>query len=243
MLEASRTRILGLVGDADLVLDVGGWGRPFPRADWVLDLLPYDTRGYYGWDGDPADERFTAATWIERDICAREPWPFEDGAFDFAVCSHTLEDVRDPIWVCSELIRVARAGYVETPSRLEEQTVGVNGPWVGWSHHRWLVDLDDGTLTFAMKPHVVHGRPSMQFPRRFLDVLSPEERVVALWWEDSFDVRELIFTGPGEVDGWLEALVREHAHRVPADAPPGPSRRPLRRSLVRARRAWGSRRG
>src|SRR5215212_2730078 len=113
-----------------VVLDVGGWASPLARADWVIDLMPHETRGLYG-ESDPARERFSGERWVERDICARDPWPFADGQFDFAVCSHTLEDVRDPVWVCSELARVARAGYVEVPSRLEEQAFGVHGPWVG----------------------------------------------------------------------------------------------------------------
>ena len=46
-----------------------------------------------------SDERFTADTWVVQDICT--PWPFADGQFDFAVCSHTLEDVRDPVFVCN----------------------------------------------------------------------------------------------------------------------------------------------
>jgi hypothetical protein len=32
---------LDTVAHGDVVLDVGGWGRPFKRADWVLDLMPY----------------------------------------------------------------------------------------------------------------------------------------------------------------------------------------------------------
>ena len=54
-----------------------------------------------------------------------------DGFFDFAICSHTLEDVCDPVWVCEELARVAKAGYIEVPSRLEEQAWSFQGPWVG----------------------------------------------------------------------------------------------------------------
>src|SRR5919198_3858549 len=135
MLRSSLERILRLPDDA-AVLDVGGWAKPLPRADWVLDLMPYETRGLYG-ELDPAAERFSAETWVELDMCERTPWPFTDGQFDLAVCSHTLEDVRDPIWVCSELIRVARAGYIEVPSRLEEQAHGFQGPWVGWGPHRW----------------------------------------------------------------------------------------------------------
>lgn len=241
MLEESVGRVLDRVGDDDLVLDVGGWGRPFSRADWVVDLLPFESRGLYGWDGEPQRERFHADTWIQLDICDREPWPFDDDQFDFVICSHTLEDVRDPIWVCSELNRVARAGYIEIPSRLEEQTFGVNGPWVGWAHHRWLVERDGDGLTFVMKPHVIHGRRSMQFPRRFLDVLEPEERVLTLWWEGGFPHRERIFTGPGEVDHWLEEIVHEHAARVPPEPRhvPDPSRR-VRRTLGRVRRVWTS---
>jgi hypothetical protein len=232
VLPSSVSRILEVLGDDDRVLDVGGWARPFSRADWVIDLLPFETRGMYGWDGDPESERFSAETWVQRDVCDRVPWPFDDGQFDFAVCSHTLEDVRDPLWVCSELTRVARAGYIETPSRLEEQTYGVHGPWVGWSHHRWLVEEDRrGGLVFALKPHVLHGRPTAQFPTRFLAALNPEDRVVTLWWEDDFPRTERIFTGYGEVDDWLDAIVDEHRDRIPAEPPPARSgpRRPFPR--------------
>ena len=72
--------------------------------------MPYETRGLYGRDGPDGPERFSADTWVQRDICDREPYPFEDEQFDFVVCSHTLEDVRDPIWVCDEMVRVAKRG-------------------------------------------------------------------------------------------------------------------------------------
>src|SRR5437763_9422117 len=176
MLDASATRIERELPAEALVLDVGGWARPFARADWVIDLMPYETRGRYGLDGTPP-ERFGPVTWVERDICDRAPWPFEDGRFDFAVCSHTLEDLRDPLWVCSELMRVARAGYVEVPSRLEEQSPGVHGPWVGWSHHRWLVDVGESSIEFVFKSHVIHARESDHFPEGFHATLSEAERV------------------------------------------------------------------
>jgi len=211
MLEASRAAILERLSETDIVLDVGGWARPFARADWVVDLLPYETRGLYGHDqGSPDDERFGADTWVRRDICDREPWPFQDGRFDFAICSHTLEDVRDPVWVCSELARVARAGYVEVPSRLAEQSFGVQGEWVGWGHHHWLVEIADGELTFVFKPHVLHGRPEMQFPVGFYEALPEERRVQTLFWEGALPARERVFVGLGEIDDYLAAIVAEH---------------------------------
>jgi hypothetical protein len=179
-----------------LLLDVGGWAKPLARADWVLDLQPYETRGLYGAADGP--ERFTADTWVQADVC--EPWPLEDGQFDFAVCSHTLEDVRDPVFVCRELQRVARAGYLEVPSRLEEHMRDLSGPWAGWAHHRWICEIDPfaPSIDFVFKSHAIHTRT---LPRRDL---APERRVQWLWWEGSFAFRERIFTEPAELDAWLE---------------------------------------
>ncbi len=66
-------------------------------------------------------------TWHLADICDRDPWPFADDQFDFAVCVTTLEDIRDPIGACRELSRVAKAGYVEVPTVEAELIYNVEG--------------------------------------------------------------------------------------------------------------------
>jgi Methyltransferase domain len=203
------SRILDRVGPADLVLDVGAWGRPFARADWVIDLMPYESRGLYGRDGEGA-ERFGPDTWVVRDICEREAWPFEDGRFDFAICSHVLEDVRDPVWVCSELERVARSGYIEAPSRLEEQSYGFQGPWVGWGHHHWLVEVEEDRIEFTFKHHVIHGLATHHFPDWFHATLSDEEKVERLWWQGTFSYREQVMTSAEELDPYLARFVEHH---------------------------------
>lgn len=237
MLEASRRRIEETLPTEAQVLDVGGWGSPFPRADAVIDLLPYATRGLYAYsEADRRLERFTDATWVERDICARDPWPFSDRAFDFAVCSHVLEDVRDPLWVCSELSRVAARGYIEVPSRLEEQIFGVNGEWVGWGHHRWLIELSDSELVFLFKHHDIHGDPRRSLSRRLRGSLRPEERVTTLWWTDGIRCRERVLVDQAEIHRDLEAFVAAHAGRVPPEPAPSLARRGARRIRRRIRR-------
>lgn len=210
MLESSVRAIEEQLAPDARVIDVGGWASPFPRADWVLDLMPYETRGLYG-ELRPDEERFTSETWVQRDICERVPWPFDDDAFDFAVCSHTLEDVRDPIWVCSELSRVAKAGYIEVPSRLEEQCMGVDGQWwAGWSHHRWLIDEVSGALRFVFKPHHLHVRGEAHFPATFQDSLDASDRVLCFWWTGAIPVREAVFIDEADVNDYLDAVVAEH---------------------------------
>jgi Methyltransferase domain len=243
VLERSAQRILDRVGSADLVLDIGGWWRPFTRADWVMDIMPWETRGHYGHQG-PLPERFDRDRWIQRDICDREPYPFGDKEVDFVICSHTLEDVRDPVWVCAEMTRIAKAGYIEVPSRLEEQSYGVQGPWAGWGHHRWLIDVTAGGATegghpasggridFVFKHHVLHNRDSDHFPRGFFESVPPEQRVSTLWWESSFEFGERVFISPDELDAYLAEFVERHRDEFPRGST-------VSRALARlSRRRW-----
>jgi methyltransferase family protein len=208
MLAESAQTIMRRLADDALVLDVGGAARPFPRADWILDLATYDARGQLGWQGERSAERFDASRWVQRDVCDREPWPFADRQFDFVICSHTLEDVRDPVWVCAELQRVARAGYVEVPSLREELTYGIQGPWVGWGHHHWLVIAGADGLEFVFKHHVVNRRGSHR-PAGSADGLAPAEKVQAFWWEASFAVSERFLLTAPALDGFLERVAHE----------------------------------
>ena len=232
MLSSSLERFEREIPPDAVVLDVGGWAKPLTRADWVLDVMPYATRGLLGCEG-AGEERFGEETWVVRDICDREPWPFADDQFDFVVCSHVLEDVRDPLWVCSELTRVARAGYVEVPSRLEEQSWFVQGDWVGWGHHHWLIELHADRLDFLFKPHHIHSRADFRFPTSYWQSLAPEQRVERLWWEGAFAAREVLLFEPGALDADLAGFVARHLPpETAADAGSGMRRR-ARRALAR----------
>ncbi len=240
MLQSTREQLLRSLPPDAVVLDVGGWADPFERADWVLDLMPYDTRGLYGrkgWASARSEpERFSRETWIQRDICDRDPYPFADREIDFVICSHTLEDVRDPVWVCSELNRIAARGYIEVPSRLEEQSWGVNGPFAGWSHHRWLIDVAGGEIEFVSKLHSLHSQQGQFFPPGFWERLTEAERVQTLSWEGGFSYRERVIMDPVESDQYLAGFVSRELAARPAVASPSdpPSSRAgaLRRRLA-----------
>jgi hypothetical protein len=205
-------RLLAQLPASALVLDAGGWASPHPRADWVIDIGPYETRNWYETIGAPprdGTERFTAETWVVHDVCAPGPWPLETGQFDFAICSQTLEDVRDPVKVCAELSRVARAGYVETPPAAVELTRGIESPlWCGWRHHRWLVEQEGDGLVFVAKPHHVHSPlwPAIRSPR-----LLQSQEPLRLAWSGELPAREQLFVDPQALDAHLLELVRRSA--------------------------------
>jgi hypothetical protein len=209
--------VLARIQPGDRVLDVGGWACPFNRADWVIDAEPYETRGFYATAGLPASqggdrECFSRETWVARDICGREPWPFPDKFFDFSICSHTLEDVRDPLFVCSELIRVSKRGYIETPSRLAEMCRGWESErTAGLNHHHWIVDYGPARLDFTMKWHLIHADRSLTFPPRLFHDLSEDERVSRMFWEDRFDFAETFVHGRDKKAAILRRFIAEVA--------------------------------
>jgi len=211
-------KILSQIGPTDRVLDIGGWAQSFARADYVMDAMPYETRG---WLKQPAasgahveKEHFSAATWIQRDMCDRTPWPFEDKFFDYVVCSHTLEDIRDPLWSCSEILRVGKRGYIEVPSKLYEFTFDPAMGMVGQPHHRWLVTIEGTRLTFEMKYHSIH-KPGFHLPAYARVGRPPEDEVQWLFWNDHFDYQEAsVPHGLEDIENRLRSFVVAHPPRT-----------------------------
>jgi hypothetical protein len=191
-------RLLETIPGEATVVDVGGGAAPFPRADYVIDAMPYEKLGA-GSDGNihkklGISPRYSVDRWIQTDLCDRRPWPVADKAFDFAICSHLLEDIRDPIWVCSELRRIAKAGYIEVPSRVVEQSKGVENPrHAGYYHHRWLITRKGNGLEFRHKPHVLHSVKdaivTQLSPGRRI---SPRHAIVTLDWTQDFEGIEVL---------------------------------------------------
>ena len=144
-------KVVSLIPPGARVLDVGGWAEVFPRANTVLDINPYATRRRILPD---VPEQFTEKDWYTGDLCAGDIWKrFGDKEFDYVVCSHTLEDVRDPLFICNQMIRVASAGYIEVPSPFSETCRFLPGRLAsGYDHHKWIVSVDaEGRLVFTPK--------------------------------------------------------------------------------------------
>jgi hypothetical protein len=113
-----------------------------------------------------------------------------------------LEDVRDPIWVCAELQRVAKAGYIEVPSRILEKCLGVENPtYAGYVHHRWLVDISGNRIAFFMKPHDLHSLKAAIVARiGATQQLNPRYEIASLEWSGSFDYGETMLFAESEIE-------------------------------------------
>lgn len=120
------------------ILDCGG-GINSWLGDLVTDVI----------DIEPRLSR-AGVTVHHGDICSPVTWePFKDDQFDFVNCTHTLEDIRDPMLVIQQMQRVARAGFVAVPSRHIEFTSIESSSYLGFGHHRWVFHVRQAQLLEA----------------------------------------------------------------------------------------------
>lgn len=201
ILRGNLPRLIETARAAERVLDVGGWHNPFGPATHVLDLGRYETRQRQETLTPGVAERFSAATWHLQDVC-EGAWPYPDKFFDFAICSHLLEDVREPLTACRELARVAKRGYVEVPSRAREifakarffglRSAFGNVPEVGFYHHRWMVELEGTHFRFLRKTHQLVMNRDFYLTRRELGrKMGEAESGLSLWWDGDFTAEEV----------------------------------------------------
>ncbi len=116
------------IQESDKVLEIGPGTVPFKRADTYVDFV----------DVGGLDQ---TRPFIKVDVASNK-LPFADKSFDFIYARHLLEDMWNPFWLCDEMSRVGRAGYIECPSPAAELARGVDGsspPFRGYHHHRYLV--------------------------------------------------------------------------------------------------------
>jgi FkbM family methyltransferase len=72
------------------------------------------------------------------------------GRFSYCICSHTLESLAFPAMTLEMMPRIADAGYIAAPSRYLE-SLRPEGPYRGFIHHRWVLDMAGGELVLAPK--------------------------------------------------------------------------------------------
>jgi ubiquinone/menaquinone biosynthesis C-methylase UbiE len=90
----------------------------------------------------------------------KEKLPFKDKEFDVCLCTHTLEDLYNPFTVMDEMARVAKRGYISTPSMGKDMeyshfnlTDWKTGPRrvPGVGHHKWFFVNDKGVIKVIPK--------------------------------------------------------------------------------------------
>ena len=132
---------------------------------------------------------------------------FMHGLWDFAICTHTLEDISNPALVCKYMQRFAKAGYIALPSKYEEfGRFGVGKTPRGYIHHRWVFDMENGGLIAYPKLNLIEDD---RFDLICNHPKAADRKELSLWWEGEIGMKIVNddFLGPTE-----EAVNRYYDH-------------------------------
>jgi hypothetical protein len=141
------------------VVDIGGAANPWSAevADAYVDLHPANH-----------------APTIIGDIHDPLIWEkIRAARFNFCICSHILEDIRDPLFVLRQISHTFEHGYIAAPNKHVEFGHIESRHYVGYAHHRWIFTLRETSLGVIAK-----------WP--FASFFSPRKRTMASFRASSF---------------------------------------------------------
>ena len=107
--------------------------------------------------------------------------PFKDKEFDFIIASHVAEHVEDISFFFNELARVGKKGYIEVPTRLEDNLVFENK-----KAHVWHLVFDDvnNQINISKKQQYFEPVLTVGTIKKFNEFFR-ESLVIELSWEDN----------------------------------------------------------
>ena len=115
--------------------------------------------------------------------------PFKDKEFDYVILSHVLEHVSNINEFTKEVERIAKAGYIELPTKLADNLViGCDEEDIG---HKWWMEFDDvnGQLKYIKKIDVLQKFLSVGSLNKFQNFFE-DSLILQLYWENTIELVE-----------------------------------------------------
>lgn len=149
------------------IIDIGGtmngWSHNF--VDYMVDINEPDDKSINIFVGN---------------ICETEVWDKIinyvklNGKFDYSICSHTLEDISNPLFVTKKIEEISNSGIIMVPSKYYEMCRH-EGNYRGWIHHRYIFNIENDKLV---------GYPKLNF----LDYISEYDNLCDKSTHDNYQI-------------------------------------------------------
>ena len=109
--------------------------------------------------------------------------PFKNKEFDFVIASHVVEHVNDVSYFLEELTRIGKKGYIEVPTRLEDNLVFENK-----KAHLWHLVFDDVKNKIIISNKIQYFEPifSIGTIKKFNEYFR-ESLVIELLWDGTIE--------------------------------------------------------
>lgn len=168
----------------EYVLEVGSGHNPCSRSNVIVEKYLSDNSNRCGDVKIYANQKFINAD--------GENLPFQDKEFDYVICNQVLEHVEHPEIFIRELVRVAKRGYIETPSLLGEFLFPKTS-------HKWVILDIDNKLIFFDKLKMpgnykndygelfLNYLPYQSLPYKILGLMEGDLMMNRYEWRDNID--------------------------------------------------------
>ena len=115
--------------------------------------------------------------------------PFKDKEFDYVILSHVMEHVPNLLEFKNEIQRIAKAGYIELPTKLNDNIVfGCDEEVLG---HKWWFEFDDDRqiLLYTSKVNAIEKFLSVAQVWNFQKYYE-DSFLLQFYWKDNIDLEE-----------------------------------------------------
>jgi SAM-dependent methyltransferase len=126
-------------------------------------------------------------------IYPNQKLPFDDHAFDYVILSHVLEHVDDVMAFAAEIMRIAKCGYIELPTKLADNLIfGCDQSDMGDHGHKWWFEFDDVAqcLRYTQKIDAIEKfltvGQAFKLRQYFDDSLT-----IQLYWQDDIPLQSM----------------------------------------------------
>ena len=109
-----KKKDLGKFNVIDVGGSLGGWSSPYIDAvidfnDLSVNNVTYKNIKHFKCDITHPDSWNNILNYVEI-----------NGKFDFCICTHTLEDIINPVYVTEQICKISTEGYISFPSKFRE---------------------------------------------------------------------------------------------------------------------------
>lgn len=186
------------------VIDIGAtykfWSKPYVTA--VMDIFPPQDKNITLFQGN------ANLPWVWYDV---ENYVEEHGKFDFCICSHTLEDLANPMLPILMMPRIAKAGFIAIPSKYAELRRNVF-KFRGSIHHRWIFNKESNKegKSIVMYPKVSFVEWENKFDA-IANQYRPDNAELQFYWKNDLEISVINddYLGPSDdaVFGYYDGLL------------------------------------
>jgi len=107
----------------------------------------------------------------------------KNGRFSFCNCTHTLEDLANPMLAMEMIPRIAEQGFIAVPSKYNELQRR-EGVFRGTMHHRWIYNAENGRfIAYPKVPIVDH----ICFHPYEIEIEKMAELELRMFWIENID--------------------------------------------------------